>query len=285
MAKVLPFRWYGGKYSHLNWLLEKLPKTHHYIEPFGGSAAVLLNRLPSPIETYNEIDEEVTTFFRVLREQREELLERIALTPFSRAELADAVVKRDQSDHLSDLERARAFFIRAGQTRSGLAQEATPGRWAYCKSTSRRNMSGSVSRYYGRLEDLYAVAERLRRVQIENKPALDVIERYDSDDVLFYCDPPYPPTARQDTNAYGYEMSVADHRELAASLCSCTGKVAISSYRTALYDELFSDWARLDGPVKKAPTANEDRQEVLYVNYEPVQRDVEIGIPNPASPE
>ncbi|RLM41884.1 DNA adenine methylase [Haloarcula sp. Atlit-47R] len=283
MSKVLPFRWYGGKYSHLTWLLPRLPETEHYIEPFGGSAAVLLNRSPSSIETFNEIDTEVTTFFRVLREQREELLEQIALTPFARSELKNAVAARDQ-EGTTDLEKARAFFVRAGQTRSGLAQEATPGRWAYCKTTSRREMSGSVSRYYGRLDDLYAVAERLRRVQIENKPALDVIERYDSEDALFYCDPPYPPAARTDTNAYGHEMSTADHRELADHLRSCSGKVAISSYRTDLYDDLFSDWTCLEAPEKTAPTSADQRQEVLYVNYDPVVRDVNIGIEDPARP-
>src|SRR3989339_1641903 len=51
------FGWYGGKFSHLDWLLPLLPRAHHYCEPFSGSAAVLLNREPSsPVETYNDID-------------------------------------------------------------------------------------------------------------------------------------------------------------------------------------------------------------------------------------
>lgn len=50
--KLIAFGWYGGKYSHLDWLLPLLPVCHHYCEPFAGSAAVLLNRPPSPIETY-----------------------------------------------------------------------------------------------------------------------------------------------------------------------------------------------------------------------------------------
>src|SRR3972149_6019452 len=67
--KLIAFGWYGGKFSHLDWLLPLLPKCHHYCEPFGGSAAVLLNKEPSPIETYNDIDGEVVNFFRVLREK------------------------------------------------------------------------------------------------------------------------------------------------------------------------------------------------------------------------
>ena len=69
-GKLIAFGWYGGKFSHLNWLLPLLPKCHHYCEPFAGSAAVLLNREPSPVETYNDIDGEVANFFRVLRDNK-----------------------------------------------------------------------------------------------------------------------------------------------------------------------------------------------------------------------
>jgi DNA adenine methylase len=60
------FGWYGGKFSHLDWLLPLLPTCHHYCEPFAGSAAVLLNRDPSPVETYNDIDGDVVNFFNSL---------------------------------------------------------------------------------------------------------------------------------------------------------------------------------------------------------------------------
>lgn len=276
--KLLPFRWYGGKYSHLDFIIPRLPKSDQYIEPFGGSAAVLINRDPANVETYNDIDGDVVTFFRVLRERREELLEQIALTPFSREELAEAV-ERKNDDDLSDIEQARLFFVRAGQTRSGLAQEATPGRWAYCKSTSRRDMSGAVSRWHGRLEQLYNVADRLRRVQIENKPAVEVIERHDDEDALFYCDPPYPHGARGDTNSYSHEMTDEEHRELAEALHECDANVAISGYQCDLYEELYESygWTRIDDEEKTMHTTKDTRTESLWVNYDPVVRSVEIG--------
>lgn len=279
MAKALPFRWYGGKYSHLDFILSQLPQTHQYVEPFGGSAAVLINREPSPVETYNDLDGDVVTFFKVLREDRDELLENIALTPFSREELAHAV-EQQNNDELSDMEQARLFFVRAGQTRSGLAQEATPGRWAYCKSTSRRDMSGAVSRWHGRLEQLYDVADRLRRVQIENKPAIEVIDRHDDEETLFYCDPPYPHETRGDTNSYGHEMTDEDHRELAEALRNAEGKVAVSGYKCDLYEEVFEDhgWNRVDAEEKTMHTTKDQRQESLWLNYEPPNRDVDPGL-------
>src|SRR5438552_2402620 len=79
--RLIAFGWYGGKFSHLDWLLPLLPACHHYCEPFGGSAAVLLNRAPSPVETYNDIDGEVSNFFRVPR--RAELVSRFLSTNYA----------------------------------------------------------------------------------------------------------------------------------------------------------------------------------------------------------
>jgi len=235
----IAFGWYGGKYSHLSWLLPLLPQAHHYCEPFGGSAAVLLNREPAPVETYNDLDGEVVNFFRVLRERRDALIEAIALTPFSREEFVRAIV--EPTDGFSDLERARRFYVRVRQARMGLAQTATPGRWAACRCTSQRGMGGNVSRWLGSVQDLVEVAARLIRVQIEHRPAIDVIRAYDSPGTLFYCDPPYPHAARADAKAYRYEMSDEEHVELAKTLHKVKGKVAISGYRCNLMDELYRD--------------------------------------------
>ena len=171
--KVIAFGWYGGKFSHLDWLLPLLPDCHHYCEPFGGSGAVLLNRQPAAVETYNDMDGEVVNFFRVLRTRHSELIRAIALTPFSREEFFIACTTN--GDRISSLERARRFYVRARQVRTGLAQTASVGRWANCKATSRAGMSGVVSRWFGGIETLEAVTERIRRVQIENRPALDII--------------------------------------------------------------------------------------------------------------
>jgi site-specific DNA-adenine methylase len=199
MSKLIAFGWYGGKYSHLNWLLPLLPKTTHYCEPFGGSAAVLINREPAPVETYNDIDGELVNFFQVLRDQKNELIRAIAFTPFSRKEFELSISQ--PITKLSNLERARRFFIRARQVRTGLAQTASSGRWAHCVLTSRAGMAGAVSRWLGSIDDLSKIVQRLQRVQIENQSAIEVIQRYDSEETLFYCDPPYPHNSRGDSKA------------------------------------------------------------------------------------
>jgi len=263
--KRICFGWYGGKYNHLDWLLPLLPEAHHYCEPFAGSAAVLLNRPPAPVETYNDIDGEVVNFFRVLRDQKDELIEAIGLTPFSREEFYWAV--SEHGAEVSPLERARRFFVRARQVRTGLAQTASLGRWANCKNTSRAGMSGVVSRWLGSVRGLPEIAERLLRVQIENRPALEVIELYDGPETLFYCDPPYPHEARGDSKAYAYEMTDAEHRRLAEVLSRVKAKAAVSGYRCDLMDALYGEWRCVEAPAKKCHSVKQVRTEAIWMNY------------------
>lgn len=262
--KLIAFGWYGGKYSHLGWLLPLLPESPCYCEPFAGSAAVLLNRKPSSVETYNDLDGEVVNFFRVLRAQPEELINAIALTPFSREELAEAVIDTPTVD---SLERARRFFVCARQVRTGLAQTASAGRWATCRGTSRRNMGGAVSRWLGSIDELAAVAARLLRVQIEHIDALECVSKYDTSGTLFYCDPPYPHESRGDRKAYGFEMTDEQHIVLAKTLRQVVGKVAISGYRCDLMDTLYHGWTMHEAPEKLCHSIKKVRREILWTNY------------------
>ena len=267
---LIAFGWYGGKYSHLDWLMPLLPECHHYCEPFAGSAAVLINRKPAPVETYNDIDGEVVNFFRVLRDHYEELTRGISLTPFSREEYHLAIY--GEKSGISDVERARRFYVRARQTRTGLAQTASLGRWANCKDTSRAGMSGVVSRWLGGVDALDSIAQRLIRVQFENRPAVDVIRLYDASQTLFYCDPPYLHDTRGDAKAYGFEMNEDQHQEFAHTVNECKGMVAVSGYDHPLMDKLFRPdrWFKTSGPEKTIHSTKGIRKEMLWTNFNPI---------------
>jgi DNA adenine methylase len=271
--RLIVFGWYGGKFSHLDWLLPLLTPCHHYCEPFAGSAAVLLNRDPTSVETYNDIDGDVVNFFRVLRDRRDDLVAAIGLTPFSREEFHKAIYASTHG--IGEVERARRFYVRARQTRTGLAQTASLGRWANCKNTSRAGMSGVVSRWLGGVDALPAIAARLMRVQIENRPATDVIRLYDSKDTLFYCDPPYLHATRGDSKAYGFEMDEEQHQLFATAVNRCVGKVAVSGYDHPLMDKLFPQpkWLKHHGPNKTIHSTKGTRREMLWTNYNSVEKD------------
>ena len=267
--KRIAFGWYGGKFSHLDFLIPLLPRdATHFCDVFGGSAAVLLNVEPYAVETYNDIDSELVNFFQTLRNQRGKLVKAIGLTPFSREELTLACQK---AENVSKLERARRFYIRARQTRTGLAQTSSEGRWAHCVLTSRAGMAGAVSRWLGSVERLPEIAQRLQRVQIENAPAVEVIQRYDTPETLFYVDPPYVHSVRGDTSAYGFEMTDEAHRELADCLNSIHGRAVLSGYRTDLYDRVFTDWHRVDADERRCNSVGTMRKESAWLNFRPAR--------------
>lgn len=126
-----------------------------------------------------------------------------------------------------------------------------------------------ISRWLGGIEQLEFIAERLLRVQIENRPAIDVIKLYDSKETLFYCDPPYIHETRGDTKSYGFEMDDNNHRALAATLNSIEGLAAVSNYECELMEELYpaSKWSKLYSSEKTIHSTKDVRQEVLWVNY------------------
>lgn len=124
MTKLTPFYWYGGKTSHLKFLLPLINSTPHstYVESFGGSAAVLLNKEPSGVEVYNDIYSDVVNFFRILRDKKDELIESISLTPYSREEFADSCAE-NECDLLSGWHKHKADPKYAPETR----EEGRPG--------------------------------------------------------------------------------------------------------------------------------------------------------------
>lgn len=131
-------------------------------------------------------------------------------------------------------------------------------------------MSGVVSRWLGAVEALPDIADRLLRVQIENRPACEVIQLYDSPQTLFYCDPPYLHETRGDSKAYRYEMSNDDHRELADVLGKVKGMAAISNYDCDLMDDLYpsSKWQKIVGEERTNHATKGKRVEVLWVNFD-----------------
>lgn len=274
MNSLNAFPWYGGKTAHLDFIIPFVNNTPHvhYVEPFGGSAAVLLNKAPSPVETYNDLYSEVVNFFRVLREDRDNLIRLLDLTPYSREEFALAC-SVDQSE--SPLERARKFYIRARQVRTGLATQASSGRWSYTKNDSRKGKSLSVSRWLTGVESLHNVCMRLKDVQIENLDAKDVIERYDDSNVLFYLDPPYLLDVRSGCKGYKHEMTEDEHLNLLGMIRSIKGKALLSGYESELYCKELKGWRVLKDDLKKSPNTRKGdgtadlRQEVIWANYQP----------------
>lgn len=255
-----PVPYFGSKQRIAPWIASLLPDHGHYVEPFAGGLSVLLAKTPSPMETVNDLDGELMTFWRVLRERPDELLRACFLTPHGRAELAAT-----WDPTTDELELARRIWCRLAQGRSGTLRN-TGWRHYIDPAGSGTSMPGYLEAYADRLA---AAAERLHSVSLEALPALEVIARYGSrNGVLLYVDPPYLGETRGWGNNYRCEMKTADeHRELAAALADCKAAVVLSGYDSPLYDGLYEDWHRYtQASMTGNAKADKARTEVLWAN-------------------
>ncbi|MFC8521147.1 DNA adenine methylase [Streptomyces sp. NPDC057257] len=255
-----PVPYFGSKQSVADWIVSLFPPHQHYVEPYCGGLSVLLAKQPSPMETVNDLDGELVNFWRVLRDQPEDLARVCALTPHSRAELTGAWDPTDD-----DVERARRVWVRLTQGRGGMMRRSG---WRHYTTTSgsRFSMPDHLDAYRGRL---LPTTERIASVSLECLPALTMIGKYGSaPDVLLYVDPPYLGTTRSHRNRYGAEMRDEEqHRELAAALIDCTAAVVLSGYDSPLYAELYVGWHRYTQRTTTGnAAADRSRTEVLWSN-------------------
>ena len=226
--------------------------------------SVLLRKVPSKIEVYNDINNDVVNFFKILRERTDELIASLELTPYSRLEFA---ISQQTSE--DELERARRFFIWSWQGR-GRAGVKEPGGWRFM---SRNTRGRTPVDDWNNINHLFSIAERLKMIQIEHDDAFKVIKRFDGPDTLFYIDPPYLAHTRSNrwgTSAYKYEMDNEQHRELAELLNSAKGKVIVSGYPSELYNELYKGWEQVDksGQVDRGKRGGRERIERLWMRME-----------------
>ncbi|MFD3310092.1 DNA adenine methylase [Streptomyces sp. NPDC058694] len=255
-----PVPYFGSKQRIADWIVSLLPAHEHYVEPFAGGLSVLLAKQTSRMETVNDLDSELMTFWRVLRDRPAELLRACMLTPHGRAELTAT-----WDPTTDELELARRIWCRLAQGRSGTLRN-TGWRHYIDPAGSSTSMPGYLEAYALRLA---AAAERLHSVSLDALPALDVIARYGArPNVLLYVDPPYLGTTRGWGNNYRHELKTeAEHRALAAALADCRATVVLSGYHSPLYDELFDGWHRYEQTSMTGnATSAKDRTEVLWSN-------------------
>jgi DNA adenine methylase len=260
-------RYHGGKWRLAPWIISHFPEHATYVEPFGGGASVLLRKPRAYAEVYNDLDGEVVNLFRVLRDEQSAEALRVAVerTPFAREEFDASYEETGDA-----VERARRLLLRShggfGTAAMRTNASGRAQRTGFRANTTRARTTPAAD-WRGLPSAISAVAERMRGVVIEQRPAIQVMQSHDGPNTLHYVDPPYVHSTRGNSSRWNYrhEMTDDDHRALAAWLYSARGFVVLSGYASDLYDrELYSRWLR----VERTATADGARQrtEVLWLN-------------------
>lgn len=253
------FRYTGSKWSIAPWVISHFPAHTSYIEPFGGSAGVLLRKTPAKTEIYNDLFGECVNVFRILRdrEQTAELERLINLTPYSREEYYEAF---NVDETAPPVEKARRFLVRCGMGFGSIGgTRKSPTGWAAaddrCKSWASKYLPAEFAEW----------AARLKAVQIEQRDAMQIIDTYDADGALIYCDPPYMAEQWSDAKTV-YQNIGINHDELLQRLKGCKAYVVISGYASELYAETLKDWTVKTKTAYTARASAGARTECLWLS-------------------
>lgn len=247
-------RYPGSKWSLAGRIVEQFKPHFHYVEPFFGSGAVFFSKPPAPHEVINDRNSLVTNLFKVLRDSTEELCWALEATPWSRDEYDVCHLPADEP-----VEDARRFVVRCWQGHASDLAKKT----GWKNRGPHQRAAGMSHRWCKVPEQLRGLAIRLKDAEIENREALEVIQRHATADCLIYADPPYPHGVRTQ-HMYSNEMTDEDHILLLKSLLAHPGPVVVSGYANKMYNDVLGDWKQV---VTKAPKAEKAaiRLEVLWV--------------------
>lgn len=215
-------RYPGSKWRIADQLVSNIPEHKSYLEPYFGSGAVLFNKPPSPIETINDLDDDVINLFQCIRDHSQQLAAMIAAIPYSRKvyDSQFSIVSKDPVD------KACAFLIKCWQ---GYGFKTSGIKTGWKRDKTGRERAYNLSNWYHLPEWIEGIAERLRNIQIEHKPALDLIREFDSPDSFFYLDPPYLLNTRS-AKQYQHEMTEEDHIQLLETIVHCSAQIMISGF-------------------------------------------------------
>lgn len=272
MRQVLKYP--GSKWRIASQLAGLIPKHHSYVEPFFGSGALLFNKPPSDIETINDLDSEVVILFLCIQEDAEKLARMIMTTPFSREMYESAFEFEDFINEVIGEEPYRKALVFLTKCWQGHGFRTT-GKVGWKNYVQGRESMYALWNWYRLPEWVMDIAERLRKVQIENRPALEVIERFNYPNVFQYWDPPYLLGTRS-KKQYKHEMTDSDHEELLKKALQSKAKIMISGYESDMYDDYLKGWHK--EYFKSNAEHSGSRQEVIWMNYEQYRQETIFDI-------
>ena len=264
MRQVLKYP--GSKWGIAGQLNELVPPHHSYAEPYFGSGALLFTKRPSDIETVNDLDGNVANLFRCIQQDSQRLARLVMTTPFSREEYDRQF---DGQDCASRYQRAAGFLIRCWQ---GHGFRITGGKAGWKNDVQGREKMYALWNWYRLPEWIIECAERLRKVQIENRPAIEIIRRFDYPEVFMYLDPPYILGTRNGKR-YMHEMTDAAHEELLDAILSSRAKIMISGYESDMYNRRLEGWNK--ECFKSCAEGGSPRTEVIWMNY---RQDMQMSV-------
>jgi DNA adenine methylase len=276
-GKLVFFPYVGGKFFMLDVVLKLIPKHEVYVEVFGGSAKVLLNKPPSNIEIYNDYDKRIANLFYVVAFKFEEFYDKINRLIYSRALEKQFFedFRKAKLEELGDVDLAvkTYFLLRVNFS----AKMNSPS-----FRVSYKHKKNEAKIFFNALLELEQIHNRLKNVIVESLDFRDLLSRViHRENVFIYLDPPYYGAEYY----YNTDFTERDHKDLLNLLKQAKAKWLLSGYANPLYDEELKDFYRIEVPAVKYSYAitmyNQAKErpktiEVLWANYDITKQETKL---------
>jgi len=190
----------------LNKLISLIPEHETYVGVFGGAGSLLLNKPPSKVEVFNDIDGDLINLFLVVRDRPKEFVEKFRFLLYSR-ELNKRWTK--EFNFKDSVERAIRFYYVMCSCFSG----------RFGSGWSSKRYVNQPKRFFDSLENIKLIAKRLKEVHIDNLDFRKCIRNWDSQQTFFFLDSPY-----FGKHLYRYDFTLKDHLDLRRILGKVRGK-------------------------------------------------------------
>lgn len=259
----------GSKWRIATEIVDIIPEHRTYLEPYFGSGAVFFKKKSSEIEMINDLDDDVVNLFKCIQEDAEKLARVVMTTPYSRKLYDDCF--DDRLFKREPYKKACRFLIKCWQ---GHGFRTNGYKVGWKNDVQGRESMYALWNWYSLPDCIIEIAERLRMVQIENRPAIEVINRFNFRNVFMYIDPPYPLGTRT-AKQYKHEMTDEDHEELLSTLVKSKAKIMISSYDNDMYNEYLKEWDKIY--FESNAEYGLRRKEAIWMNFEAPYQQLSIA--------
>ena len=249
-----PLSWRGGKFNMADRIIKLMPPHYTYVEPFFGGGAVFFQKKRSQFECINDLDSKLYRFYKVCKENGEDLYARFKDYLCFEDEYKETKevfhLKKQPKD---EIDFAYCYFI--------------TNVLSYTSAGNHLSVGHKYKRIWTNIEILRGLKLRFKRVLILNRDAVKVIKSLETKPgAFFYLDPPYPET---DQKPYEHQFSLDDFNAMLDVLKKTPAKWLLSCY---IKDGMNFDPSWNIRKFKSIQSITQSRtlsEEALVFNYDP----------------
>jgi DNA adenine methylase len=261
-----PLRWFGGKHV-LSKKILPFPNHKIYVEPFCGSCAILLNKVPAPYaEVANDINNRLVNFWQIVRSEYYNL----QLLCNLKGSIDSRQLFEKYKEHAEDsLEDAMRFFYVNRHSYSG--KNDTYGGISSVGGRDKHKY------YLHKIRELEIIYDRIKLVKFENQDFRKLLPRFDETHILWYLDPPYFNGGSDfEKGVGGVKWCKKDHEDLYTILLNANAKFVLSIDNREFYhnDNWFYEEIERYNSAASCKTERSKDTEWIIRNFDPNSVDV-----------